>query len=101
MQIGETGSRAGQFLRISGLALDSEDRIYTTDIVQCVIQIFNKRGNLIGVVKEYISPEGDARKFASPSGIFIGRNDMIYVIEQSKHRLVVLKPPPKSDKGEM
>jgi hypothetical protein len=97
MQIAETGSRAGQFLRISGLALDSIDRIYATDIVQCVIQIFDTRGDLIGVVKEYISPEGDARKFASPSGIFIGRDDIIYVIEQPKHRLVVLKPLPKTD----
>jgi sugar lactone lactonase YvrE len=101
MQIGETGNRAGQFLRISGLALDSVDRVYATDVVQCIIQIFNTSGNLIGVVKEYISPEGDARKFASPSGIFIGRNDMIYVIEQPKHRLVVLKPPPKTNQGEM
>lgn len=101
MDIGKTGNRAGQFLRISGLAIDSADRIYATDIVQCVIQIFSTSGNLIGVVKEYISPEGNARKFASPSGIFIGRDDLIYVIEQSKHRLVVLKPPQKSDQGEI
>ncbi|MGA1840371.1 MAG: NHL repeat-containing protein [bacterium] len=100
MQIGETGNRAGQFLRISGLALDSSDRIYATDLVQSVIQIFDTNGNLIGVVKEYISPEGETRKFASPSVIFIGRNDMIYVIEQSKHRLVVLKPLPKTTMGE-
>lgn len=101
MHIGETGSRAGQFLRISGLAIDSVDRIYATDIVQCMIQIFSMSGNLIGVVKEYISPEGEARKFASPSGIFISKDDMIYVIEQPKHRLVILKPPQRSDHEEL
>jgi DNA-binding beta-propeller fold protein YncE len=93
MHIGKTGSWAGQFLRISGLAIDSKDRIYITDIVQCVIQIFGEKGDLIGVVKEYVTPGGQSYPFASPSGIFIGREDAIYCIEQPNHRIVVLKPP--------
>ncbi|MGA1791753.1 MAG: NHL repeat-containing protein [bacterium] len=99
IQIGESGNRAGQFLRISGLAIDGEDRVYATDIVQNVIQVFNNKGDLIGVVKEYMTSEGESRNFLAPSGILIGKGDIIYVTEQSNHRLVVLEPPQKSDKG--
>ncbi|MGA1796589.1 MAG: NHL repeat-containing protein [bacterium] len=98
-QIGETGSRAGEFLRISGLAIDSRDRIYATDIVQCVVQIFGSEGDLVGVVKEYSTPEGESRGFVSPSGIMIGRDDVIYVIEQPLHRVVVLKQPSEDDRA--
>lgn len=97
MQIGETGNRAGEFLRISGLDIDSRDRIYATDIVQCVVQIFGNEGDLVGVVKEYTTPGGESRGFVSPSGIVIGRGDIIYVIEQSLHRVVVLKHPMEVD----
>ncbi|MGA1844148.1 MAG: NHL repeat-containing protein [bacterium] len=99
MQIGETGSRAGEFLRISGLAIDSRDRVYATDIVQCVVQIFGSEGDLVGVVKEYTTPEGESLGFVSPSGIVIGRGDIIYVIEQPLHRVVVLKHPSESDRA--
>ncbi|MBN2374740.1 NHL repeat-containing protein [bacterium] len=88
--IGESGSRAGQFLRISGLAIDSKDRIYATDIVQCVIQIFDQQGSLLGVVKE-IDVNGEGQKLTAPSNIFIGHGDIIYVVEQPLHRLLVLK----------
>jgi len=97
LQIGETGSRAGEFLRISGLAIDSRDRIYATDIVQCVVQIFGSEGDLVGVVKEYTTPEGESRGFVSPSGIVIGKGDIIHVIEQPLHRVVVLKHPGETD----
>ncbi len=92
MCLGKIGSRAGEFQRISGLAIDSHDRIYATDVVQCVIQIFNTNGELIGIVKEIVN-QGKSQRLKTPTGIFIDQDDFIYVIEQPLHRVIVLRNP--------
>jgi sugar lactone lactonase YvrE len=89
--IGKAGSLAGQFLRISGLAIDSQTRIYASDIVLSVVQVFNSQGELLGVVKQVPDKKVENQKFKGLAHIFIGQNDLIYLIELPFHRVTVIR----------
>jgi sugar lactone lactonase YvrE len=70
-QLGEHGSRPGQFEVPHALALDSQGRLIVGDRANNRIQIFDQDGNLIAQWKQ----------FSRPSGIFIDRNDVLYVTD--------------------
>ncbi len=91
LSIGKRGSKAGQFLRPSGLAVDSSGRIFVSDIVLSVIQIFDGNGKLIGVTKQIIDEKGNNHSMSGLNHIFIGRDDIIYITELPKHRITLLK----------
>ncbi|MGA1867026.1 MAG: NHL repeat-containing protein [bacterium] len=91
LTIGERGSKAGQFLRPSGLAVDSAGRIFVSDIVLSVIQIFDEKGTLIGVTKQIMDEKGSACSMKGLNHIFIGRDDTIYIIELPRHTITALK----------
>lgn len=89
--IGKTGSLVGNFLRISGLAIDSQTRIYVTDVVLAVVQVFDSQGNFLGVIKQIPGNGGEDRNFKGLAHIFIGQNDLIYLSELPFHRLMVIR----------
>ncbi|MEW6381871.1 MAG: NHL repeat-containing protein [bacterium] len=89
--IGKTGSRAGQFLRISGLAIDSQTRIYVTDIVLSAVQVFDSKGEFLGVIKQIPDREESQKHFHGLAHILIGQKDLIYLIELPFHRLTVIR----------
>lgn len=70
-QWGGHGSAPGQFEVPHALALDSQGRLFVADRANNRIQIFDQDGNSIAQWKQ----------FGRPSGIFIDRNDVIYVAD--------------------
>jgi sugar lactone lactonase YvrE len=69
--IGETGYGPGQFLEPHALAMDSQGRLFVADRYNNRIQILDQEGNFIAAWTQ----------FGRPSGIFIDRNDLIYVAD--------------------
>ncbi|MEX0618035.1 MAG: peptidyl-alpha-hydroxyglycine alpha-amidating lyase family protein [Pseudohongiellaceae bacterium] len=71
MEWGETGSNPGQFRTPHGLAMDSEGLLYVGDRSNRRVQVFDQDGNFVT----------DYYQFGRPSGVFIDKNDHIYVAD--------------------
>ena len=70
-QWGGHGSAPGQFEVPHTLAFDSKGRLFVGDRANNRIQIFDQNGNFLEEWKQ----------FSRPSGIFIDKNDVIYVTD--------------------
>lgn len=70
-QWGEHGTGPGQFEVPHALAMDSAGRLFVGDRANNRIQIFDQDGNFIAQWKQ----------FSRPSGIYIDKNDVIYVTD--------------------
>jgi hypothetical protein len=70
-QWGGHGSDPGQFEVPHALAFDSKGRLVVGDRANNRIQIFDQDGKFIEEMKQ----------FSRPSGVFIGKNDMLYVTD--------------------
>jgi DNA-binding beta-propeller fold protein YncE len=70
---GKSGAGPGDFEAPHGLAMDSRGRLFVADRGNARIQIFDQDGKFIDQWKQ----------FGRPSGIFIDRNDVLYVADQT------------------
>ena len=70
-QWGGHGSGPGQFEMPHALAFDSKGRLFVADRGNNRIQIFDQEGNFLTEWKQ----------FSRPSGIYIDKNDMLYVTD--------------------
>ncbi len=66
---GKKGSEPGEFGLPHGLAMDSAGRLFVADRENSRIQIFDQDGKFLT----------EWRQFGRPSGVFIDKNDIIYV----------------------
>jgi streptogramin lyase len=70
-QWGMHGSGPGEFETPHALAMDSQGRLFVGDRTNNRIEIFDQHGNLLD----------EWTQFSRPSGIFIDKNDVIYVAD--------------------
>jgi DNA-binding beta-propeller fold protein YncE len=68
---GREGAAPGQFDVPHGLAMDSDGRLFVADRSNNRIQIFDQDGRFIAQLKQ----------FGRPSGIYIDKNDVLYVAD--------------------
>jgi len=68
---GRKGSAPGEFAELHAIAIDSTGRLFVGDRGNSRIQIFDQDGKFLAEWKQ----------FGRPSGIFIDRNDTIYVAD--------------------
>ena len=74
--IGGWGVEKGEFFRPKGVALDRDDRIYTSDSYMGVIQVFEPNGEFYSAVGD--SGSDSVKKFKTPTGIFIDKKNRLY-----------------------
>jgi sugar lactone lactonase YvrE len=72
---GKRGSAAGEFDTPHGLAFDSRGRLFVADRGNNRIQIFDQDGKFLEEWKQ----------FSRPSGIYIDRNDILYVADSESN----------------
>ncbi len=72
---GKKGSGPGEFNVPHSLAMDSSGRLFVGDRSNSRIQIFDQDGKLLAEWKQ----------FGRPSGVFIDRNDVIYVADSESN----------------
>ena len=72
---GRPGSARGEFNTPHAIAIDSRGRLFVGDRANNRIQIFDQEGTFLEEWKQ----------FSRPSGIFIDRNDMIYVADSESN----------------
>ena len=69
--VGEESKEAGRFDDPHGLAMDLQGRLFVADRGNSRIQIFDQEGDLLAIWTQ----------FGKPSGLFIDRNDVLYVVD--------------------
>lgn len=84
--IGGWGVEPGQFYRPKGVCTDSENRVYVSDSYLGVIQVFNRYGNLKGIIAD---EQGALRKWRSPVGIAVDARQRLYVVDMLANRVSV------------
>ena len=72
---GRKGSGPGEFDTPHAIAIDSQGRLFVCDRSNNRVQIFDQDGNFIAEWKQ----------FGRPSGVFIDRNDTIYVADSQSN----------------
>ena len=72
---GKQGSGPGEFDNPHSLAMDSKGRLFVADRGNSRIQIFDQDGKFL---EEW-------RQFGRPSGVFIDRNDVLYVADSESN----------------
>jgi sugar lactone lactonase YvrE len=73
---GKRGSAAGEFDTPHGLAFDSKGRLFVADRGNNRIQIFDQDGKFLEEWKQW----------SRPSGIYIDKNDVLYVADSESNR---------------
>ncbi len=88
--LGEWGVDAGQFYRPKGVAIDDEGRIWVSDSVLGVIQVFDEMGELIGVLAD-----GDeVRHFPTPTRLAFDERGRLAVVEMRANRITLWEVNP-------
>lgn len=72
---GKKGKAPGEFDTLHGIALDSRGRVFVVDRGNNRIQIFDPNGKFLD----------QWTQFGNPSGIYIDRNDVIYVADDTSN----------------
>ena len=80
--IGRRGNGPGEFLQPHALAMDSRGRLFVGDRSNNRIQILDQEGNHLATWHQ----------FSRPSGIYIDRNDVIYVADSESGRVAPDRP---------
>lgn len=83
---GKRGDKPGGFSQTKGIAIDSDGNIYVVDPLKA-IQIFNRNGDLLGLLGAPGSKGIGAMNL--PMGLHIDKNDRIYVADQLNRALHV------------
>jgi DNA-binding beta-propeller fold protein YncE len=82
-EIRDWGVEAGQLYRPKGIAIDGEGRIFVTDSVLGVIQVFDADGHLVGVLGD-----GDeVRHFRTPTRLGFDPQGRLIVVEMRANRI--------------
>ena len=87
-EIGTTGSAPGQFNNPTGVAIDTESRIYAVDCGNNRIQVFDSSGNIITTFGSGGSGSG---LFNNAQGIAVDSRHRVYVCDQGNARVQVLQ----------
>jgi len=81
---GSYGSGEGEFAHINGLAVDSSDNVYVTDLFNSRVQKFTSDGDFITSWGGLGTGDG---QFHRANGVAVDGYDNIYVADQRNHRV--------------
>lgn len=84
-QIGEWGVDAGALYRPKGVAFDRFGRVWVTDSVYGVVQVFTDSGDLIAVAAE----AGEVRHFRTPTRLAFDERGRLAVVEMLANRVTL------------
>jgi len=87
--IGGWGVEKGLFFRPKGIAIDRKDRVYVSDSYMGVVQVFESWGEFYGVLGD--AGKNEVKKFKTPVGMFIGDNNLLYVVEMLAQQVSVYR----------
>ncbi len=88
-RIGTEGGGDGQFISITGLALDKQNNVYTTDKIKAQITKFNESGIFQQVIGQLDTAIG---AFVRPKGIAVDKEGRIWVVDAAPEVAKIYNP---------
>lgn len=85
---GKRGDKPGGFAQVKGIGIDSDSNIYVIDPLKA-IQVFDRQGQLLGLVGAPGTKGIGAMSL--PMGLYVDKNDRIYVVDQMNRRFQVFQ----------
>jgi DNA-binding beta-propeller fold protein YncE len=85
--ISSWGVLPGSLFRPKGVTVDKKNRVFISDSYLGVVQAFTDLGRFLGVVCE----NDIIRRFVTPVGISIDKNNRLLVVEMRENKITVLK----------
>ncbi len=85
--LGGGGVEKGEFFRPKGVTVDGDGRAYVSDSYMGVIQIFDNTGLFRSVIGD--AQTGKVKKFKTPMGLFVDRDERLYVVEMFAEKIGV------------
>ncbi|HEY8666064.1 MAG TPA: NHL repeat-containing protein [Tepidisphaeraceae bacterium] len=86
-QVSQWGITLGSLYRPKGIAADGKGRVFVSDSTLSVVQVFNPRGNLEGILTD---DDGKPLRFAHPMGMTFDAAGHLYVVELKENRVAVV-----------
>jgi DNA-binding beta-propeller fold protein YncE len=74
--------------RPKGIGVDSEGHLYVVESLSGIVQVFDQQGQLLYYFGQRGSGFGE---FQLPSGLFIDRNDRVFVVDSHNRRVQVFQ----------
>ena len=81
---GSRGEAPGQFGAIQGVAADGRGRVYVSDCLRNVIQVFDEDGAWLAA---WGGPGTGPERFAKPAGLGVDPSGNVYVADRGNHRI--------------
>jgi len=81
----------GKFSRLTGMAVDSQGRIYAADLLLKCIQVFNPEGKCLGVIKWLDNDKGEKVYFKRVIRISSSRDDSLLIMDQGTDQVYIVK----------
>lgn len=88
-QVSRYGVELGTLYRPKGVAVDSAGRIFVSDSTTRLVQVFNERGTIIGV----LATGSELLRFNYPMGLCFDRTGHLCVVELQANRVAVVALP--------
>jgi len=77
--------------RPKGIGIDSEGNVYVVDGLEDLVRVFDRSGHVLYV---FGGSGSGPEEFQLPAGLFISRDDHIYVVDSYNRRVQVFRYVP-------
>lgn len=84
LEVGKSGTNAGEFNAPNAITADEEGKIYVVDTGNQRVQIFDSKGKFIKIVNGSNDGKGESI-FVNPRGIAIDQRGIMYVVSNLTH----------------
>lgn len=89
-KVGTKGRGPGQFNYPNGLVVDKKGNMFVNDTQNTRMQIFNKKGRVVGVIGAPPKNLNDStRDFGLPSGLAMDDQNRVYILDTFQHSIRV------------
>ncbi|MCF7808095.1 MAG: hypothetical protein K9M49_08150 [Candidatus Marinimicrobia bacterium] len=85
--IAKPGAQRGQIIRPKGVAMNTKQQVWISDSFTGVLQLFSLSGKYLGIA----AVDGKELRLKAPMGIWLDKNNRIWVVESSNDRVSVYR----------
>ena len=88
--VGGRGMANGQFLLPTFAAVDRQDRVYISDAIRCIVQVFEPSGEYLKRIGAQGTPLELELTLNNPTALAVDSKDRVYICDTKNSRVVIV-----------